>query len=256
MHQNNTETPLTTAEWQLLLDQDALRARRRYFYHVVLVANPNSPFRSSIAAFQHLTERTPNHFLSRAAKLLPQLLSSPIQHVWQDMTTQPYNHHNPYLHFSGPGVILQRIAHNIGILNEQAQQSGLAFFATPTQTARTSLKHMINRLVENPTPEKTDHKTDHTRLRTSWQLEVATLAIVLEELTLDHPLMVQATDFQSSLDPYPDESEWGALLHANPQTAHQQYHALLDEQTRHTDSIPFNLGESIAAFRAISGADW
>ena len=254
MHQSRMEAPLTSGEWQRLLDQDAIRAHRRYLYHVMLVADLTSPFRSSVGAFQQVAERTPYHFLTRASKRLPALLSSPIDEVWQDLSKHPYEHHNPYLQFIGPGVILRRIAHNVQILNEQAQQDGIALFASTTKTTRASLKQMINRLVENPVPEKRDNGGGTARIRALWQLEVATMAVVLEELSLEnYPLAVQATDFQSALTPYLNEQDWSALLQSKPLVAHEQYQLLLDEQKRNTPNMPFNLGESIAAFRAISG---
>lgn len=253
MHQSRIEIPLTASEWQSLLDQDRIRAQRRYLYHVVLISDPTSAFRSSVGAFQQVAKRTPSHFLASASKQLPELLSSPIDEVWHTLTKRPYEHHNPYIQFIGPEVLLQRIAQNVRILNVQAQQTGMALLAPGIKTTRASLKQMINRLVENPSPEKRNDGAEYAHIRARWQLEVATLAIVLEELSLENrPFAVQATDFQSSLAPYLNEQEWSTLLHSNPHVAQQQYQLLLDEQTHNTEHTPFNLGESIAAFRALS----
>ncbi|MEM8535455.1 MAG: hypothetical protein AAGF95_31785 [Chloroflexota bacterium] len=253
MYQSRIEIPLIASEWQSLLDQDPMRAQRRYLYHVMLVSDPTSLFRPSIGAFQQIARRTPYHFLARASKRLPALLSSPIDEVWYDLSKHSYEHHNSYLQFTGPQVILQQIAHNVRILNAQAQQAGMALFTSSTKTTRASLKQMINRLVEHPAPEKRNDGTEHARIRAHWQLEVARLAIILEELSLeDRLLVVRATDFQSSLTPYLNEQDWSALLYSKPHVAHQQYQLLVDEQKQGTENIPFNLGESIAAFQAVS----
>src|SRR5262245_56944376 len=86
------EEPLTEAEWQAYLPQQALYAHRRYRYHLRMAIYWEK-FRPSLAAYQRLTNRNPEPYTAPAIALLEQLIAKdPVRgsvELWELLSGEP-----------------------------------------------------------------------------------------------------------------------------------------------------------------------
>jgi hypothetical protein len=158
-----TEPPLTATDWQVLLSHDPIRACRRYYYQTALLVLPDLTFRSSLSAFQQLTQRAPMHFLSQAQRLLSESLTVEPFVLWERLTGRAAHHTNPYLDFVSLYGLFFSIQRNASFLDEQAQASNMpSFVSSDTHSfvsARTSLRQLIDAVVQrSASPTASDAK--------------------------------------------------------------------------------------------------
>jgi hypothetical protein len=83
------------------------------------------------------------------------------------------------------------------------------------------------------------------------------LAIAIEEAQLPKVLSLVRSEAQqpSALAPYPDEAEWSELLNTNRAAAVRRFWELELEVAKSAGYLCFNLGESIATFRALTAQE-
>lgn len=259
VHNHEMEQPLTMQEWQELLRVDGRRAGRRYLHQVSLASEDSSALHRSIALFQYCTRRQPHQYLKRALELAQHLverpLDAPISH--QHVVLRE-SQGNPYLDFVSPTTLLHHVDSLWRIVASQCQVSNVSFLHTLRRFPKPADTVTFRNFVEDYLSPKTQHgrakiNTFDQRLQRTIPSLIARLAIILEEhahgeLSDD----VQPGDFSSLLLPYPNETMWQELLARDGAAARQHFYTLKLIQAQVGLSLSFHLGESLAAYCALT----
>lgn len=212
------EPPLTVEEWRPYIGRDPARARRRYCHQARLALEGRvEPLLESVTNFQQLTGRDPARFLDRARALARQRRSS-----WFKKTPE-----------AQARKLWQAVTDRPYPLDD-AYNSFAGPLALCNSIARTL---EMDRELRLPRSERT----------------LQLLAIAIEEANFSEPLPEGFVSAEPSvLAPYPDEAGWRRLFAADPNAARRRFANLQLANAKMGTYQAFNLGESQAAFRAIS----